>query len=66
MAWTGTNDFLFCIEPIKTKYILLDDTAGAYPGVTKLLIYIAAKGYKLNKIIEWKIGAGVILYEIIN
>lgn len=60
------NDLLFCIEPIKTKYILLDDTGGASPGVTKLLTYIASKGYKLNKIIEWKIGAGAILYEIIH
>ena len=58
------NDLLFCIEPKKTKYILLDDTGGASPGVTKLLDYIKSKGYKLNKMIEWKIGAGAILYEV--
>lgn len=60
------NDLLFCIEPIKTKYILLDDTGGASPGVTKLLDNMKSKGYKLNKINEWKIGAGSILFQIDN
>ena len=62
------NDFLFCIEPPKTKYILLDDTGGRSSGVTKLLKYINEKGYKLTLIKEWTCAdlksQGCILYKL--
>ena len=58
------NDFLFCIEPKKTKYILLDDTGGKSPGVTKLLKHIRDKGYNLTLIKKWNLGAGCMLFKV--
>ena len=60
------NDFLFCIENKKTKYILLDDTHTNYKGVNHLVKYININ-YNNNVTIikKWDIGTGCILYKII-
>jgi hypothetical protein len=58
------NDWLFCVEPVKTQYILLDDTGGRSPGVTKLITYLKEHNYKLDLVKEWDFGAGCMLFKI--
>jgi hypothetical protein len=65
------NDMLFSID--RAKYILLDDTAGSSPGVTKLIEFINKGssdslpliGDKLRVDAVFDVPAGAILYEVL-
>ena len=57
------NDMMFAMD--KARYILLDDTAGGSPGVSKLVAFLRGSD-KLEVIETYKMGSGAVLYKCLK
>jgi len=57
------NDMMFAMD--KARYILLDDTAGGSPGVSKLVAFLRGSN-KLEVVETYKMAGGAILYKCLK